>query len=167
MATPIEEQIHRHAQALADEKAKAANRKLRPIPKPWTRLHPQGLCQDVEFLEMVREFDYHLEDERFQAYCRARGVIHVAGAKGSRLWQYMLEHWRTREEYSRELQCGPEDLEDGKRRQFTKVDLESYWAVLQLGRAKLQDCWELYRSLDREGGVERLLDQCAVRPPDS
>lgn len=100
MATPIEEQIHRHFIALEADKAKAENRKPRPVPKPWTRIHEQALCQEPDLLQVVKEYDYRLDDEAFQAYCHSRGVLGVAGVKGSRRWQFLEEHTsRTKDEY--------------------------------------------------------------------
>lgn len=147
MATPIEVQIHRHAQAVADAMAKARGKESKPVPKPWTRPHPQGLCQDLEHLRAVQEFDYRLDDGAFQRYCRGRGVLHVAGAKGGRLWLYMAEHHRTRAEYLDEPEFKVAQEWHGTRRTYTDVELEGGWMILQLGRAKLQDCWELYRAL--------------------
>lgn len=155
MATPIEQQIHRHAQALADAKAKAKGKKSNPVPKPWTRPHPQALCQDLEFLEVVREFDYCLDNDSFQAFCRTRGVLHIAGVKGGRLWQYMAEHGRTREEYLRESEFRVAQEWHGTRRPYSEAELESGWAILQLGRAKLQDCWELFKALENQDSALR------------
>ena len=33
---------------------------------------------------------------------------------------------------------------DGKRYRYTNEEMETGWKIVLLGRAKLQDCWELY-----------------------
>ena len=107
----IEDQIHQHfkdkeekrcveleAKYRLDPKNKNKRVERRNIPKPWTR-SGNGICQEIELLSLVSEFDYDLDDERFQEYCDRRGVLHVAGELGSRRWKYFARHGWAKERY--------------------------------------------------------------------
>lgn len=146
MAVPIEEQIHQHFVALENERAAAANRKARPVAKPWARLHPQALCQEPDLLQLVKEYGYDLTDERFQEYCRARGVLHVAGVKGSRRWEFLKDYGKSKEEYLADPFFQYAQEHEGACHKYTERELESGWQILELSRAALQDCWELYQA---------------------
>jgi hypothetical protein len=164
MVALIEDQMHQYlidqeeqrCVALELERAEDPKRKgkkvnRRSIPKPWSRGSFPSLCQDPDLLLMVSDFDYRLEEPGFQAYCAERGVLHVAGTLGSKRWQFFQKHTRTREEFladpyfrfaaTAEL-AGPHE--------FGKSDMEVGWKIICLGRAKLQDCWELYSVLSRK-----------------
>lgn len=117
----------------------------RKIQKPWTRPEHSTLCQDLALLIMVSEYDYRLSDAGFVDYCAKRGVLHVAGEPGSRRWGFMANYQKSKSDY---LDDDPyfwfaEEV-DGKRYRFTDEQMETGWRIITLGRAKLQDCWELY-----------------------
>jgi hypothetical protein len=144
MATLIEDQIHQHFIALEAAKAQAEGRKPRPVPKPWTR-SPQGMCPS-DFLSVVKEYDYRLEDAAFQAYCRSRGVLHVAGVKDSRRWQFFAEHSKAKDEYVADPYFQFAEESQGTRYKYTAREMEVGWGIIELGRGVLQDCWELYQA---------------------
>lgn len=162
MVAKIEEQIHQYLieeeekrcqleetrRAIAGkENQKPVNR--RKIAKPWTRTGPYALCQEVELLSMVDEFDYDLTDSAFLEYSRYRGVLHLAGASDSRRWKYFADYYKTKEEYLADEEFWFAQEFEGKRHRYTDQELSSKWEIILLGRAKLQDCWELYRNTMR------------------
>jgi hypothetical protein len=157
MVALIEDQIHQFLIAQEEERCKAietANNeneetkekkvKRKTISKPWVRPGDSALCQEVDLLIMVSQYDYDLFDEAFQAYCSARGILHVAGEPGSRRWKYLADFRKTKSAYLGDPYFQLSQEVDGKQHRFTDADMETGWKIMLLGRAKLQDCWELY-----------------------
>lgn len=124
------------------EESKGKKVKRRTIDFPWQRgTHPQ-LCQETDLLLMVSEYDYDLENSRFQDYCRSRGVLHVAGVPGSERWSVFRDPNIGEDEflgnsYFRFSEAGKE---------YTSEQMKTQWEIVRIGRAKLEDCWELYTS---------------------
>jgi hypothetical protein len=157
VATPVEDQIHRHyveqerlrcEEARAEWDAEPVKRgkrpELRDVPKPFTRPGPQSLCQDTDFLALVVEFDYDITDPVFQSYCIARGRLHVAGVPESRRWEFFRDHSRTKGEFLSDPYFHFAKERDGKQHEYTPDEMEGQWHVVMLGRAALQDTWELF-----------------------
>ncbi len=153
MGLSVAEQIHRsliadeeaRCKALEAEKGKPVKR--REIP-PWRRRGPQCLVQDPELLIRITEYSYDLEDEDFQSYCAARGVLHVAGERGSRRWLYMRDTRRGRDEFLADPEFQRAAEHQGERYKYTAEEMETGWRVVQLGRAALEDAWDLCRRRD-------------------
>lgn len=121
----------------------AAQVKRRKVSKPWTR-RGAGLCPP-EFLEFVTAFDYELEAPGFEEYCRRRGVAHVIGDGQRRA--LMADHQRSRTAFMRAPYFRSAQRVDGKKPyRFTDAEMETHWRIVLLGRAALQDCWELFRA---------------------
>lgn len=157
MVALIEDQIHRflieqeeercraleaESQKKGETKSKKVKRKT--IRKPWARPGKSALCQEIDLLFMVDEYDYDLFDKTFQGYCSARGVLHVTGELGSRKWDYMADYTKTKSDFLVEPFFQFAQEVDGKRYRYTSDEMETGWKIVRLGRAKLQDCWELY-----------------------
>lgn len=164
----VEEQIHRHYVELEEQrcrmreaeyektpKTKGKKAQRRKIPKPWVRPGPYALCQDLEFLMLVKEYDYNLADESFQQYCASRGVLHVAGKVGSRTWLFFSEYRKTQEEFMADSTLDSAEDQGGKGNKYTAKGMESQWQIILLGRATLQDAWELY-AVERNGPQPKL-----------
>ena len=127
-----------------NEETKGEKVKRKTIPKPWERPGESALCQEVDFLIMVSEYDYDLSDKTFQAYCSARGILHVAGEPGSRRWKYVADFRKTKSAYLADPYFQfPEEV-NGKQHRYTDEEVETGWKIMLLGRAKIQDCWELF-----------------------
>lgn len=118
----------------------------RKIGKPWVRPSAQALCHDIEtiYLLMVSEFDYELANEDFQRYCSQRGVLHVAGESNSIRWEYMKNHKRTKAEYLANPFFQYAAGTSKEKYKYSPEEMETGWKIIQIGRAKLQDCWELF-----------------------
>jgi hypothetical protein len=157
MVASIENQIHKflidqeekrcraiEAENNKNEETKGKKVKRKAIPKPWVRPGDAALCQEADLLIMVSEYDYDLSDKTFQAYCSARGILHVAGEPGSRRWTYLADYWKTQNSYLADSYFQLSEEVDGKRHRYTDEEMEIGWSILLLGRAALQDCWELY-----------------------
>lgn len=153
----IEKQVHDHFLSEEEERCLKAEAKLRaegktgeaaqvkrrPVPKPWTR-RGAGLCPP-EFLEFVTTFDYELEAPGFEDYCRSRGVAHVIGDGQRRA--LMADHQRPRAAFMRAAYFRSAERVGGKKaHRFTDTEMETHWRIVLLGRAALQDCWELFRA---------------------
>ena len=140
MLSSLEAEEEKRCRDLEDSKGKKVKR--RKIEIPWQRgTHPQ-LCQETDLLLMVSEYDYDLENLRYQDYCRGRGVLHVAGVPDSERWLVFRDPQIGEEEflenpYFRFSQVGKE---------YTPEQMKTQWEIVRIGRAKLQDCWELYTS---------------------
>lgn len=141
-----EEQRCRAIEAENDKNEETKNNKVRrkAIPKPWTRPSASSLCQESDLLIMVREYDYDLSIEKFQDYCSDRGILHVAGEHGSKRWEYMADFRKSKSVFLADLYFQFSDEVSGKQHRFTGEEMEAHWKILMLGRATLQDCWELY-----------------------
>jgi hypothetical protein len=119
--------------------------KRRVIPKPWVRPNDAALCQETDLLMMVNEYDYDLSDKTFQDYCCARGILHVAGVPQSTRWVYFINYRkRTRSDYLKDPCFQFAEEVNGKRYRYTDKEIEIGWKIIQLGRAKFQDCWESF-----------------------
>lgn len=158
MVALVEDQIHQHFKNLEEErcrKLEAAYQleqatkhmtvERRAVPKPWKRSGEHALCEDPDLLVLATEYDYELQEEAFRQYCVARGRLHVAGEPGSRRWDYFVEHTRTKDEYLADPYFHFAATSHGEPYRFTDGELEIGWRIIRLGRATLQDCWELYR----------------------
>jgi hypothetical protein len=157
MVALIADQVHQFLKNQEEERCRAVEAeynkhketigkkvKRREIPKPVVRPSDSGLCQESTFLLMVSEYDYDLSNKTFQAYCSARGVLHVAGELGSRRWKYLADYRKTKSAYFADSYFQLSEEVDGKQHRYTNEEMETSWKIMLLGRAKLQDCWELY-----------------------
>ena len=157
MVASIDDQIHRflieqeesrcralEAEYKKKDETKGKKVKRKTIRKPWARPNKYALCQEIDLLFMVDEYDYELFDKTFQRYCSARGILHVTGEPGSRKWEYMADYTQTKRDYLADPCFQFAQEFDGKRYRYTSEDMETGWKIMRLGRAKLQDGWELY-----------------------
>lgn len=119
--------------------------KRHPVPVPVVRLGLTELCHRIEFLWMVTEYDYDLADPAFRQYCVDRGTA-CGAALGSRRWDFFERHDLSKHDYLVDPYFQNANEHEGKRHRYTKDEMESGWKVIQLGRAVLQDAWEIYRS---------------------
>lgn len=158
MVALIEDQIHQflidqeeerckaiEATYEKNEKTKGKKVQRKTIPKPWMRAVASALCQEADLLAMVSQYDYDLSDAKFQAYCSTRGILHVAGEPGSRRWKYYADHQINKDAFLADPYFQFSQEIDGKRIHYTDTEMETSWKIMLLGRAQLQDCWELYR----------------------
>lgn len=96
----------------------------------YRRPHPCGICQDHDFLLAVTHCDFDLSDPQF--------VDYFEGRTGVQLWDtgpYKTPRSRTFEEWDDMVA----EIENGT---------ETPARIL---RGRLQDCWELYQTVDRGG----------------
>jgi hypothetical protein len=98
---------------------------------------------------LIREFDYDLHDVEFQNYCVARGTLHAVGAPGSLRWDYVAGYHKTKTDFLAEPYFQYSEELNGSRHRYTTSELDSDWLIVQLARAKMQDCWELYCKSNR------------------
>lgn len=157
MAALIEDQVHQflidqeeercralEAENNKTEETKDKKAKRKAISKPWARPGESALCQDTDLLLMVREYDYDLSEKTFQTYCSARGILHVAGELGSKRWKYVADFRKTKSAYLAEPYFQFSEEVNGKQHRYTNEEMETGWKIMLLGRAKVQDCWELF-----------------------
>ena len=150
MAELIENQIHqylKHQEEVRykkEESLKGKPVKRRKISKPWTRSFSLSLCPESDLLEMVTDFDYDLSDPEFQIYCKNRiGLNHALPQ--SRRWDFFEKHQLTKNDYLEDPYFHYAEEYNGKRYKYTEDELHSNWRVIMLGRATIQDCWEIYK----------------------
>jgi len=128
-----------------NEKTKNKKYKRKKITKPWKRPGPNALCKKNDLLILVKDYDYNLLDKDFQEYCFARGYLHIPGEIGSRRWEYFLKYNKSKSEYMNDHYFQFAQEVNDKCYKYTNKDMELWWKIIELGRAKLQDCWELFR----------------------
>jgi len=163
MVPLIEDQMHQVFKAREEERCRLLEAetgksvKRRDVPKPWTRQGPHALCQDSAMLALVSEYDYRLSDKRFKAYCAKRGVFHVAGKPRTRRWLFMSDYRKTKAEYQADPFFADAERRGQKRYKYTPLEMEIGWQIIVLGRAALQDCWELFRRVADAGPRQRQL----------
>jgi len=148
-AEPIEEQIHQHFIRLEQERCRqleSTGKKAKPraIAKPWKRPGENTLCQETEFLVVVNRYDYDLSDPKFQHYCEERGVLYVASEPKTRRWDFFHHHDKSKKEFQEDPYFQFAEAHEGRRYRYTDEEMETHWRIILIGRAKLQDCWELY-----------------------
>jgi hypothetical protein len=158
MVPLIEDQIHKFLIDQEEERCKAIEAaydknletkgkrvQRKTITKPWIRAVASALCQEADLLPMVSQYDYDLSDAGFQTYCSTRGTLHVAGEPGGRRWKYFAEYQINKDAFLADPYFQLSQEVDGKRIRYTDGEMETGWKIMKLGRAQLQDCWELYR----------------------
>ena len=160
MVALIEDQIHQflieqeekrcaalEAEYRKTKEAPEEKIKRKAIIKPWKRPSEVALCQEIELLVMVDEYDYDLSNENFQSYCASRGILHVAGEQGSRRWEFVANFTKTKQDFFADAYFQYAEEVNGTRYRYTEQEMETAWKITVLGRAKLQDCWELFSRL--------------------
>jgi hypothetical protein len=168
MAPPIADQVHRRLKWREEqrcnelERATGKKAKRKKIPLPVVRMGPEALCQNLDYLILVSEYDYDLSDPKFQDYCSSRGTLHLAGVRGSTRWQYFAAYSLSKDEYLANPYFQFAQEIEGTRHKFTPEDIEVQWKIILLARATLQDCWELYKQKGR--GSDDQTEQ-PPRPP--
>jgi hypothetical protein len=127
------------------ERAKNAKARRRKVPRPVVRASHASLCfRDQNFLERVSQYDYEFSNDEFLAFADRRGVLQLAGERGSRRWEYFARHRLTREEYLADPYSQLAAPYEGRQHRYTDEERESNWGVIAYGRAALQDCWEVF-----------------------
>lgn len=113
----------------------------------WHRPHPQTLLLRYETLCKITEYDYDLSDSEFVEYARSRGAMNTAFTAGSPHREYVKNYWLTEADYIADQRKGVShaQLYEGYRYKYTEAERRSNWKLVRLARAKLQDCWEIYR----------------------
>jgi hypothetical protein len=157
MVELIENQMHRYLIKREEEKCREIEEKMKngrdgvtkkvkrkKVAKPWTRSGPKALCMEPDLLLMVDEYDYDLANKDFQEYCLNRGILGFAGDIGSKRWSFFLDFCKSKAEYLNDPYFQFAQEMNGKRHKYTDNEMEGGWKIIKLGRAKLQDCWELY-----------------------
>ena len=159
MTTLIEDQMHQFLIAQEEARCSALEEKYKnneatkdkkvkrkDISKPWTRSGRDSLCQENELLILVSEYNYDLSNKNFQDYCKDRGILSVAGKSGSKRWDFFLNYKKLKGSFSIDPYFQYAEEVDGKKYRYSDWELEIQWKIILLGRAKLQDCWEIFSS---------------------
>jgi hypothetical protein len=157
MVPRVEEQMHQALIAQEEERCKKLESdhekseetrgkkvKRRAIARPWTRPAERSLCERADLLMLVTQYDYDLADESFLNHCEARGVLHVAGVPGSRRWEFFSDYGKLKSEYLADPYFQFAEKSSAKQYRYTDREMDSGWEIIVLGRATLQDCWQVY-----------------------
>ena len=107
----------------------------------WKRSHPNMLLMNSDLLEKINEYSYVMSDIDFVDYAHARGCMNGAFKKGSSLRSYIEDHHLSYKKFLSETFY----LENGN--VMPQCDKESLWHCVCLGRASLEDCWEVYSGI--------------------
>lgn len=105
-----------------------------------------ALCQDVERLLACDHWDYDLTDVAFVATCVARGVLYRFGSPGGRAWRFIENVSLSVEDWLADEGVRFAQEHEGKRHRFSDEDLRAHWRCVLIQRARVQDCWEIYRA---------------------
>lgn len=102
----------------------------------WKRSTPVSLCQEIKILEKITEFDFDLNSQEFKDYIRAR--------VGWNLKPIGMTH----EAFIEFLMDGDEVDVRAMLKEKTEVEFKSNIRHLQIMRATIQDCWEIYNETE-------------------
>lgn len=100
------------------------------------------ICQDEDVLDRVTEFDFDLNDDRFVQYYKDRTGIDLKSATipwGRMVWlltSEKAEDW---------LRNSTDCIYQGSKKTVPFAAREVFVNINRRSRARLQDCWELYR----------------------
>jgi hypothetical protein len=124
---------------------------MNPQPSPsieqqtgWKRPYPQTICQELDVLERVTQFDYDLGDVAFQRFIQSRCGIYLAAPKNEGL-EAVLQTPPNTEHVIELLSRRPADASRVQRVTF----------------AKPQDAWELY-SAGQPAETQPCAAQCSA-----
>lgn len=96
----------------------------------WSGALPVSICQDIEVLLRITEYDYDLKNRDFEKYCRSRfGFSRATDPK------YF------------EQECNLDITYDEFASYWAKkgeTNIALSWEIFNIERGKLQDCWEIY-----------------------
>lgn len=109
----------------------------------WKRGHCKAICQDMNVLMNIKEYDYDLSNPIFIEYCRSRGVSTRFEA-GSIGFSFMKNYTMTKDEYMSNEDLRPTKHHDGVKHALIDKEMESNWNGVVVGRGALQDCWEIF-----------------------
>lgn len=109
----------------------------------WVRPYPKMICQEIEILEALHEYDFDLSDEDFLAYLKSRTGIMPFACCNRELKNFFLtdngaEQWI--------LESPEYKFLDGTMVPFGK-DREVKVRIIKIQKGKIQDCWELFNQL--------------------
>ena len=104
----------------------------------WRGLCAVSICQDIDILQAITEYDYDLHDIEFEKYCVSRfghsraayppAFEHICDyGMSKKVW---FDHYRKNEVGT----IFPDD------------DLETLWQGRKIRLGKYQQCWELFRA---------------------
>lgn len=146
MAKEKEKKKRQKQQARWDKDPKKKGRKVprHEVSINWTRGVFPKLCQDTDSVATVYEYDYDLLDTEFQAYCRTRGVLHIAGTPESTRWEFCVNYMRSPDEYFKTIGRTPPKSADPEEDPLPP-EADTDWKIIRIARGKLQDCWELFQ----------------------
>lgn len=144
----------------------------------WKRPHPQQICQEMDVLLQIREFDFDMRQPAFRDYLRVRGIWDIDGAvwgvedpdpdclqmkvyKDCPSFQIAFYQDWSEEQVFRDLQPLRPDLY-----RMTDKDRHSNVRLWKITRGKCQDAWELFNGVSAaaadESNGERQLDLFAA-----
>ena len=102
------------------------------------RVMSTALCQDIRDLVKVTQYDYDCSNADFIRYAVARGVAYNPKYLESSGWFKLLcDKSLTREEHDEPY------LNDWEH-DYSVEDLDEYWKIHRIHKAKLQDVWQLW-----------------------
>lgn len=140
----VSEQIREALQEI--ENARAARQKEKPREiAAWLRQGPAALCQDLDLLMYVTRWDYDLKDPKFGAYAESRGVLNGCGLEGGKYRGLFLKPFKSKASYLKSKDFQFAEPFNGARVRFDEKRMEVGWGIVLIHRAKLQDCWDLFR----------------------
>ncbi|MDA3970263.1 MAG: hypothetical protein PF442_02825 [Desulfobulbaceae bacterium] len=109
----------------------------------WRGPLPVSICQDMDILLQINEYDYDLTNKDFEEYCHCRGrSIHAVDPR----WFHQLcdlaitkddffNSWRVQSNFAGINVRGTTR---------TTAELEGVWQAFRLTKGQLQDCWEIF-----------------------
>ncbi len=107
----------------------------------WKGAMSVTICQDLEVLRRITQYDYNCSDKAFMQEVEDRGIM------GRMLdMEFCANYSLTKEDYmSREHPVAdPEPGEAPSDYAFSTEEIEFFWTIVLAARGSLQDCWEMH-----------------------
>ena len=109
----------------------------------WTRPYCRTICQELDVVIRVTEYDFDLENAEFREYADRRGVLFKAGV-GKR-FAFTKNHAATKAEFFREFRFSKKGV------RFSDDDMEFHWRIMLAAKGYMQDAWELFLVEKQDG----------------
>lgn len=118
---------------------------------------PVSICQDLDVLRGVRQWDFDLTDQGFLDYAHARGVLYKAGVSGSKRFRFTADHTAAEADFKSDpyfqRAIPSRQYPDGY--PYSDADMETHWQIMLAVKGALQDCWQIFHQTVRFGTPSR------------
>jgi len=109
----------------------------------WKGPLPISICQDMNILLKITEYDYDLRNQEFEEYCRSR--FGFCRPQDPKYFEQLCDLTTDKKKFFESWKiCGRYASQEMIGKKISDDRLELEWKIFNITRGKLQDCWEIF-----------------------